>query len=203
MIIVVCALFSSSIYTAGAIALLFMLFGLVLLPSTWQRQRRLWGSFRIALTDELITRQQEGAAAITIRRDEVTRIVEHPTKALVLYAAAGKTMYLPPHLNGYDELVSALRAWQPFDTPRIGFFRRHASSIASAATLAGFAATFWSTTPYIFVPTGFLLLIALIIWLIKIQRSPLVEQRIKKQSWIISLPMFGIILRLWYYFFIS
>jgi hypothetical protein len=78
-----------------------------------RRVRRHWNAFELAIGPETVRVAAKGEGRITIRRDEVTQIVEGGTGLLLRSSAPGVVVHVPRTVEGYLDARTRLGALGP------------------------------------------------------------------------------------------
>ena len=164
----------------------------------YSRRRAVLQGFQVILERDEITRVMPGLADLTLFRDEITDLTETPLAGLTIRTADPRRwMAVPAALVDYEELRGVLAGWKTIRvlprSRRIGLAVRIALLTAIAGALL---ATFFSMNPYVVVPCGIFLLVFCLWGLWSIQRSAMIDARTKLVSWVVLLPVLGVVLRL-------
>jgi hypothetical protein len=77
--------------------------------ASMRRQRKLWDTYELEITEESITRTQHNVPTITFTKDEIQYIVENAEGMIVIKSAETNQMILiPASVADRDELIKTL-----------------------------------------------------------------------------------------------
>jgi hypothetical protein len=159
---------------------------------TLSRQRQSLASCRLWLEDDLLRRTQDGFPEVCIHKDEATELVEIPGIGLGVFTPEkARSITVPEGLEGYDDLKKHLSGWMPIkQMPSVTDKQMLTRSVVlMVLVVAGIAVTMLYNDPKVVLPVGSLLVFLLLWGFVQIRRSPHVEARIKRTSWIVFFPM--------------
>ena len=166
-----------------------------------RRQRKMWNTYELDISEDTITRTQHNVPTITIAKDEIQYIVESAEGLIVIKSAETNQMILiPGSIAERDELKKTLADFGAIQKISARKKNKWISTIpVTAITL--FIAFFATKEEIIVLPSG-LLLIAFLIWaFITIQRNKNFDKLTKRSSYFIFLVLLSIIGRLYYLVF--
>lgn len=153
-------------------------------------------SYKIELLDDSIKKYQKNAPLIEIYQSEVVSITEVENRGMTIKTNnSGKCIHIPVYVEGYSELKEALSQWMSITAGK-KVNNQFVQYLTSIATILGLAVVMLCSYPYIVVPVGIALLIALLWSQIKIQKNKNVDNRIKKTSYAIILPIIMIVAKM-------
>jgi hypothetical protein len=136
-------------HDAVDVALVLALVSVVALPYVvWRagrRVRRHWNAFELAIGADTIRVAAKGEGRVTIRRDQVTRIVEGGMGLVVHSAEPGVVIHVPRTVESYLDARARLAALRPIER-RINALGWCVASVASGGALLA-AAPFWLRAP--------------------------------------------------------
>lgn len=159
--------------------------------------RTAWDSYELLLDDHgNMEKKQIRMADIRIGHDEIEQIMEHPQKGIwIKTSEKNRFIFIPRQLDRYEELRSRFEK-------DIKLVRRNTTYDlliyigVMALTGAVFVIFYKSEDKIIVSGTGMLLLSLLIASLWKTQRTPQIDRRMKRLSWITLIPMTSIALKI-------
>jgi tetratricopeptide (TPR) repeat protein len=149
-----------------------------------RRQEKLWRTFRVTVDDDAVSRTQDAHTPMTIRAAEIERIKEGPKRGLTIVAQGrGTTLSIPDTLADYDECRALLARWAPIEIAR-GPLNRAVLLVISLAVMGVFVVFDRTKDPSIVVPLGVAVAAILVFGHVKMQRSPDIDKRTKRWSWV-------------------
>jgi hypothetical protein len=101
--------------------LIFFLFGVIKELVKIRKTEKEWTSFSILLGEETIKKVQVKSPIIEVNYDEIVRLVEIPSSGISIQTHdPSKAIYIPFHLEGYDEIKGQLMKYKPIETSAVG-----------------------------------------------------------------------------------
>jgi hypothetical protein len=124
-VIIVCIVLGAAVGWIGNAPLwiLFTVYGALLCLTTAPLLRigqvkQRWRDFEVAIDGDCIRQIQHGSVTLTLRRDEVTGLVEAEGFGLSIQTnSPPRHIFLPSGLTGYQELREHLATWAPLQHP--------------------------------------------------------------------------------------
>jgi hypothetical protein len=167
----------------------FLVVTVVLVASVWfnvRRQRRSFRSFRVTVGEQSITRTQDHFRPLAFTPQNIRQIVEGAQGLTILGTDSGMRLHVPNTLERFDEFKSAVARVHPIAGQTV---KRLGGTIwvmpSSLAAMAGMVIVYRSTSPVLVLTTSTLMMAVLVWAFIQIQRSPLMDRRIKRAAWMI------------------
>jgi lysylphosphatidylglycerol synthetase-like protein (DUF2156 family) len=159
-----------------------------------RRVQRSWESYRLILDENSIRRVQEGYPEITIQSSEISRITEAEGRGLIVHS-------VKPYTD-----IGIPRAVQEYAEIRADLEKKHAIERISGArgkAMAALVIAIGLLTPValliIFLATNKLIGTLLFSWLLAsvviVQRSGSASKQAKRISWLVSVPLLAIAIR--------
>jgi hypothetical protein len=157
------------------------------------RQKDLLRSYRLTLTNNLITREQVNTPTVSIYFTDVDQIVKNKNGSFIV---KGKTatdlIVIPAQIEEYTELENLLLQIKPFSTKSNSFFQRY-SIIISILTLVLMLCVYTSTNKTIVALSG-TTLVAILAWSFYVTRkSKNIDVKTKRSMWWVLIVMASII----------
>ena len=141
---------ASSPPDAVDVALVVALLALVAIPYVlWRagrRVRRHWNAFELAIGADTVRVAAKGEGRVTIRRDDVTSIVEGATGLLVRSAQPGDVVHVPRTVEGYLDVRTRLGTLRPI-SPRADALAWCFAVAGAGAVGAAVALPLWERAP--------------------------------------------------------
>ena len=168
-----------------------LVIGLVIL--SMRRWKRTFNSLEYTVTENAIARTQRGMPALEIAFSEVTSVEEHIGKRLEIRTARRwRTIHVFTGTEGYEDLRGRL----PFPVRRLSPARTRADMFLTyfglTVTLMCITVATTSRAALVVVPAGIASVAAMIWAFIAIRRSPNIDLRTKRLSWLALIPMAGL-----------
>lgn len=165
-----------------------------------RQQKKGAESYRLFIEGDEIRRTQEGLPEVRISRSEVSKIHEAAGRGMTVQAVSpDRRISIPVALQDYDEVRSELADWRDFQ--EISSARAKWNSFASPAagiiTIAAFYVTFTAANPLVVETVGSLFGIAMLVCLVVIQRSKDIPVKLKRNMWLMLLPLLSIGMKVW------
>ena len=162
------------------------------------RQRENWDSFELLLGPDFVVRRMNGLAEMELHRDELTAIRMYKRSLLLQAASAERSIAVPEGLADFAEIRDRLSQWMPIseNTPQRWTQSRYFLPGILVVELLLFGLFFVSTKSWLEVLAGVPLLAGLLWCLVRIQKSGQLSQKIKRQMWLLVLPLLAIAARL-------
>ncbi len=96
-----------------------------------------WHSYQLSLSPNAMRRSVANLSPVEILRPDVTHIVEAPGLGLTVRTAdAGKSIFIPEQLAGFQSVRSELARWRALE-PQAGQGRGHAAQLAFSLLVLG------------------------------------------------------------------
>lgn len=185
---------------AFAIAIPFILgafgFGLYLAV---KRQKELFNSYTLSITDNEITREQKNTPSIKIPFGDVLWITKSGNGTLIIKGKAKTDIILvPPQINNYDQLENALKLIKPLAIPAAGTFLQKYLGLLITLTLViltiGSMITVYMAQNKIIVAISGILFIGLMLWsFVETRRNKNIDSKTKKAGWWIWVVIFSVV----------
>lgn len=153
-------------------------------------------SYKIELFDNSIRKHQKNTPVIEIEKSEVISIIEIANKGITIKTNnITKHIYIPVHVEGYEELKESLSEWMNITT----YERSHEQLlqiISVAGVILGLVVVMLCDYSYIVIPVGIIMIIVLLGAIIGNLINPHMDARIKRDSLIVLLPIIMILFRI-------
>jgi hypothetical protein len=166
-----------------------------------RKVQRLWASYRLFIDENSIKRLQDGLPDIAIDNGEISKISEAEGRGLLVQSIKpSRQIGIPFTLQDYSEVRSELARRHTIDKTS-GTWEKLMPVLTLAAgllTLVAVLITFLATNRYVIVITGVLLFLGMIMSLVSIQRSIYTTKEVKRNSWLVLLPILLIGVRIFF-----
>jgi len=182
---------SSAFYFTALVGIIAMIIGIRIgLRQTQQS----WSSYRLIMDENLIKRTRDGLPDIMIAYNEISKITQTPGSGLTIQTSIPtRQIGVPETLENYPEFRLELQKIHVIDNAPISRTKWLLPVLLGVSigllTLAAFAITFLATNRYVIALTGTLLIVALLLGHVRIQRSIYLPQQVKRiDKWFGLLP---------------
>lgn len=152
-------------------------------------------SYELVIDDDTITRYQDNVSTVSIQKDEISKLLE-TRKGFITIQSEGnpsKVIHIPPTITGFDEIKQTL-------LNTFGTFEQYSNKkLTIAFSIIGLVATiiaFIAMDKMILLPSGIISL-SYFIWIFAyIQRSALIDKKIKRKMIFMIFPAFSVLLKI-------
>jgi hypothetical protein len=158
------------------------------------RQKALFDSYTLTLTNNLITREQFNTPTISIYFNDIKEIAKHKNGSFIIKGKdATDLIGVPAQIDNYSQLETTLQNIQPIIVKdKVSFFQKYPSLIGLLTV--GLMLCVYTVNNKIIVAITGTALIALMIWsFIKIRSSKNVDSKTKKIIWWVVLVLASVI----------
>jgi hypothetical protein len=164
--------------------------------SIWQgmkKQKALFESYEITISDQLICREQLNTADISILVSEVVEIATYPKGGFSIKGSRNNgTIIIPPQIQNYEQLQATLQQIHPIILKPTSFAKKFIVPLTLLSI--SLMLCVYLVDDKIIVGASGALLTVLIIWsLVWIQRNKNVDRKTKNSMWIVLLVLASII----------
>ncbi len=179
---------SSTALIIAPVILLVLIFGF---RSTLKQVQKNWGSYRLEVEPDALSRTQDNYAPLRIARDEISRVVEYSGGSLVVHAASPKReIIIPNTLEGYEEVKALLGQWHAIEREDNRSPQNTLLLFGTVIlTMAAFGVVLLGQDRTLVLVVGTLFLLALVGCLVYIQRSSAIDRKAKRNAWWVLLPI--------------
>lgn len=159
----------------------------VALGTAWlntRRQHRSFRTFRLQVSGGALVREQERFNPITFTPDSIDRIEENAHGLTVYGKTRGLQLGVPHTLANYEQFKEQLEALHSIETMSP---RRWSGTVTLAAVVAvvvGMVTVYRAQNAWVVLGASTVLVVFLVWSFIAIQRSPIIDQRTKRSSWL-------------------
>jgi len=159
-----------------------------------KRQKVLFDSYQLTLTDNLISREQLNTPTVSIYFNEITDIFKNKNGGFTIKSKnPTDIIIIPVQIENYVELENTLAKIKPLtSTPYKNFLQQYSIPI-TILTMALLLSVYTLTNKLAVALTGTCLVIILSWSLIQIQKSKNVDERTKRSSWLVLLVLTSVI----------
>jgi hypothetical protein len=163
-----------------------------------RKQRENWLAYELLVGEDFVIRRMPGLSEMEIRREEITAIRQSAEGLSIETSSWRRTLGLPSTLEEFDEVRARLSEWMtPTELRRARWNNSsHLLYGAIIAELVLFIIFFLSTQSWLLVCSGAPLLLGLVVCLVVLQRSAQLAPKMKRNVWLMLLPMAAIVFRL-------
>ena len=163
-----------------------------------RKQRENWLAYELLVGEDFVIRRMPGLSEMEIRREEITAIRQSAEGLSIETSSRRRTLGLPSTLEEFDEVRARLSEWMtPTELRRARWNNSsHLLYGAIIAELVLFIIFFLSTQSWLLVCSGAPLLLGLVVCLVVLQRSAQLAPKMKRNVWLMLLPMAAIVFRL-------
>jgi hypothetical protein len=157
------------------------------------RQKSIFESYTLTITDNLITREQLNTPAISLYLNEIKEIVKNKNNSFSIKGKNANDIIIPPQIESYEQLEQMLNKIKPLKPVTAVPLMERSPLITVLATILLMVCVFTVTNKIIVALSGSML-IAIIIWsYIKIRSSKNIDNKTKKGFRLIWIVMASII----------
>lgn len=158
------------------------------------RQKTLFDSYTLTITNNLISREQLNTPVISIYFSEIKEIVRHKNGSLTIKGKEATDLIgIPPQIDNYLQLETALQGIHPVTVQdRMPFLQKY-QSLTGLLTVGLMLCVYTVNNKIVVALTG-TVLVALMIWsFIKIRGSKNVDSKTKKNVWLVLIVLASVI----------
>ena len=159
-----------------------------------KRRKKIFDSYTLTITNNLVTREQFNTATISIYFNDIIEIARHKNGGFSIKGKdAADLIGIPAQVANYAQLEAALQAIQPIVVKdKVPFLQKYPAVIGLVTI--GLMVCVYRVNNKIIVGLAGSLLVTLMIWsLVKIQSSKNVDSRTKKSAWIVLIVLASVI----------
>lgn len=158
------------------------------------RQKALFESYTLTISDNLVTRKQLNTPTISIYFSEIKEIVRNANGSFTIKGkTAADLIVIPAQIEDYAALEAALQQIQPIVAKGSTTFLQKYQSVAGLLSV-GLMVCVYAVNNKIIVGLTGTALVALMIWsLIKIQGNKNIDHKTKQSSWLILIVLVSVI----------
>ncbi len=159
-----------------------------------ERQRKLFESYTLTISSNLVRREQFNTPTISIYTDEVQTITQNPNGSFIIKGKdAADLIIVPAQIDNYTQLEAILQSIQPLQVKDKTSFLQKYQSVVGLLTIGLMLCVYTVNNKVVVAITG-TLLIALLTWsFVKIIGSKNVDRKTKSGAWWVLLVLASII----------
>ena len=160
-----------------------------------RKQRQGWLSWQLLLDEESVTRKQSSLTDMEIQSAEITAVSELSDGTITIHTSrSDRAISIPTSIQDREEIRAHLNGWK--EIRRLADRRWMNQVLIGIFAAVGFATVWMSETIIVVVPTGLVLIAALLWGLVTMVSSTQIDSRTKRLSWLVLLPLFSIVVKL-------
>ncbi len=161
----------------------------------YKHQTNLLSSYRLSLESNLISREQLNTPSVSIYINEIEKIIQYPTGALVIKSKnTNDQIIIPAKMENYDDLVQELNKIHPIQVGGTSSTAWRIKSILASVSGCALMVCVYTQTNKVVVSVSGILLLGILVWgLVEIQKSKQLDTRIKRMSWWVILPFLSVL----------
>lgn len=158
------------------------------------RQKELFDSYTLTITNNLITREQLNTPSISIYFNDIKEITKHKNGSFTIKGKdANDLIAIPSQIENYSQLENTLQNIQPIEVKENVSFLQKYQSLTGLLTVGLMLCVYTVNNKIIVALTG-TILVALMIWsFVKIRSSKNVDNKTKKNIWWVLLVLASVI----------
>ena len=158
-----------------------------------KRQLGLLSSYKLTITNNLITREQFNTPTISIYFNEVKEILKNKNGSFRINGNdAANIIFIPSQIDDYTTLESILESIKPITIPKARLLQKFQGSLVFI--ILGLMVCVYTVQNKIIVGISGAILVYLMLWsFFKIKGSKNIDARIKNRLWIIFIVLASII----------
>ena len=163
-----------------------------------KKQRENWLSYELLVGEDFVIRRMSDLRAIEIRREEVTAIRLNEKGLLIETNSPQRTLQVPSALEEYDEVRARLSEWVEPRELKQRAWRNSPRLLYGIVVveLCLFVVFFLSTRSWLTACSSFPLFLGVIWSSVAVQRNSQLAPKVKRNTWIVLLPLMAIAFRL-------
>jgi hypothetical protein len=158
------------------------------------RQKALLESYKLTITNNLVTREQLNTPTISIYFNDIKEIAKHKNGSFTIKGKEAVDLIgIPAQIDDYSKLETALQQIQTIVVKdKVSFLQKY-QSLTGLVTLGLMLCVYTVSNKLIVALTGSAL-VALMVWsFIKIQSSKNVDSKTKRSTWLVVLVLASVI----------
>ncbi len=158
------------------------------------RQKTLFDSYTLTITNNLITREQFNTPTISIYFNDIKEIAKHKDGSFTIKGKdATDLIGVPPQIDNYSQLETTLQNIQPITAKDSVSFLQKYQSLTGLLTVGLMLCVYTVNNKIVVALTG-TTLVALMIWsFIKIRSSKNIDSKTKRSVWWVLLVLASVI----------
>lgn len=170
---------------------------IMLSVSVWnsmRRQKKIFESFRLTVSDDALIREQLYTSTITIEKQHVRQIVRLSTGQFLIDGGSRlNSITVPSQIDNADELARILSGITPISEIKAKSWTPYLTVISALAGMLLIFAGFTAENVIISTVSGIALSMVMLCGFIVIQKSRNVEKRLKRMSYFFLIPFISIL----------
>ncbi|GMT49544.1 MAG: hypothetical protein IEMM0008_1083 [bacterium] len=175
------------------IILLAMIFGIT---RGIKIQRDAWESYLLKLDDHSICKSQKNIPGLTIRKDEISEIVENVKGDIIIKTdQKARQIIIPKAIEHFDEVKEKIGSFKTIQSGKTTYSEIY-KILISIMVLGVMAIFYVSKIPWVTIFTGVILILTLVWSFIKIRRNKTINKQTKIISIFVLFIIASIIVRL-------
>ncbi|GAO41764.1 hypothetical protein [Flavihumibacter petaseus] len=158
------------------------------------RQKELFESYTLKITDNLVTREQLNTPTISIYFADIKEIVKHKNGGYTIRGKdARELIVIPVQIDNYSQLETSLQAIQQISTQHTVSFIQKYQGLTGLLTV-GLMLCVYTVNNKIVVALAGTTFVSLMIWsLLEIRSNKNIDNKTKRSMWWILLVLFSVI----------
>lgn len=163
-----------------------------------KRQRDILNSIEINISENSINKSQKGFPLQIIQQNEIVSMIEYTGKGIMIKTQdKTKSIFIPFQINEFAEIKDVISGWHPIEPAKGNTNYRLINLMSGLLTICAMVVVYVSHNKFVILSVGLLLALSLIFSLLFIQLSKQIDAQTKKSSWLILLPIFAVIYKMW------
>jgi len=158
------------------------------------RQKKLYDSYTLTISNNLITREQINTPTVSIYFNEIKEIIKNKNGSFTIKGRdAGDLILIPKQVDNYPQLETTLVSIQPLTGKSNQSLLAKYPALLALLTVGLMFCVYTIKNKIVVAVTG-TILIALMIWsLVKTQRNKNIDSKTKRSVWLILIVLASII----------
>lgn len=167
----------------GTFSAVYVGFLAVWLPRRMTRRlRQCWETYDLEIGNDYLTRRQQNLAELSVRFDEIKRIVHVPGRYIrVTGSASHKVVEIPECIEGFDQIRLELAQFGPIEIGRTEQWQKTMAFVAVQFFV--FLVTVWSTSLWTVISLSVIVTVMVIRGVVWSQQNPNLSHKKKLLAW--------------------
>ncbi len=151
---------------------------------TIKRQKSIYNSYKLTVTESSLLREQNNLPPVTIAFNEITQINEDRYGNLIIKGVQPQQIIvISIYTENVDQLMRTLPSVHPISEPKTPNILQKYPAILSVLAIGSMLTLYISTNRFI-AATGGIICLALMIWsFYKIRTAPVIDKKLSRSSW--------------------
>jgi len=186
VVVVYLAMPAAPVWTIGLFAIGGVLMAFLMPYITFDQLRTQFETFELHIDTDTLVRKQKGFSNFAISRGDIRGVVEgYHFGILVRTRDFQKSLYIPQHIEGFEEIRAILRQWSGPISATSERFYKLTLTVGGILTVLAHQAPHLTKDPTLLV-LAHLAAAAAALWLLfHLRRDPGVDEKTRKYSWFI------------------